>query len=106
MEEDKELEELRKKRLMELMAARAREEERERAEAERQELLRRLLTPEARQRLANLKLARPELGALLEQQVIALAQAGRLPVPVTDDLLKRLLYSLHERRREPRIIRR
>ncbi|MGB9828143.1 MAG: DNA-binding protein, partial [Thermosphaera sp.] len=60
--------------------------------------------PEARERLNNIRLVKPELAEALEQQIIALAQAGRIPVPVTDEFLKKILSELYEHsRRETRI---
>ncbi|MEM4971397.1 MAG: DNA-binding protein [Sulfolobales archaeon] len=98
-----------KRRKMAELARRAEQErarrEREAAEeALRQELLRRILTPEARERLANLRLVRPELVKSLEDQLIVLAQSGRIKIPITDEELKTILQNLFERtRREIRI---
>jgi programmed cell death protein 5 len=77
---------------------RALEERRKREEYERQKeaLLRVILTPEARQRLNNVKLVKPELAESLENQLIALAQAGRIRVPITDDELKEILAQVAE----------
>jgi programmed cell death protein 5 len=72
-------------------------------EAKKQEVLRTILTPEARMRLSNIKMVRPEFAEQLEEQLIQLAQTGRLPVPITDDHLKRILASLQSSRREIRI---
>lgn len=100
---DEELEELKRRKLLEYQKmveeARRREEERRRIEAERQAALARILTPEARARLANLKLVKPELVEALEVQLIQLARAGRIPVPVTDEALKSLLRELSARSR-------
>jgi programmed cell death protein 5 len=104
---DAELEALRKKRLLELQ--RKLLEEQRRAEIEKQiEMrkriaLRRILTPEARSRLNRLRMVRPELVAQLEEQLIQLAQTGRLPIPLSDDQLKRILGQIASRRREIRI---
>ena len=56
------------------------------------------MTPEARERLANLRLIKPELVAQLEEQLIQLASAGRIRTPITDDALKELLSRLDRRR--------
>jgi programmed cell death protein 5 len=105
---DEELEMIKRRKMAEL--ARRAEQERARREREaveealRQELLRRILTPEARERLANLRLVRPELVKSLEDQLIALAQSGRIKIPITDEELKTILQNLFERtRREIRI---
>ncbi|MDT7901059.1 MAG: DNA-binding protein [Acidianus sp.] len=77
---------------------RALEERRKREEYEKRKeaLLRVILTPEARQRLNNVKLVKPELAESLENQLIALAQAGRIRVPITDDELKEILAQVAE----------
>jgi programmed cell death protein 5 len=105
---DEELEMIKRRKMAEL--ARRAEQERARREREaveealRQELLRRILTPEARERLANLRLVRPELVKSLEDQLIALAQSGKIKIPITDEELKTILQNLFERtRREIRI---
>ncbi|MHC1586507.1 MAG: DNA-binding protein [Candidatus Hecatellaceae archaeon] len=98
--EDEELERIKRQRLLELQ--RIAEEERLKAkmEAEKQAALRVVLTPEARQRLANIRMVRPEFAEQLENQLIQLAQAGRLPIPLTDEQLKRILESLASKRRD------
>ncbi len=110
--EDRELEEIRKRKMMELMqmqqGAAQEEEDRRRLEEEaaKQNLLRQILEPEARERLARIKLARPELAEAVENQLILLAQSGRLTRMITDDELKSILASLTSKRREIRIERR
>lgn len=103
------IEALKQRRLAE-MQRRAVEEERaesvrREAEAQKQNVLRVILTPEARSRLNNLKMVRPEFADQLELQLIQLAQQGRLPVPLTDDHLKRLLAELQEKKRDIKITR-
>jgi len=101
---DEELEEIKRRKLLEykrmIEEARAREEERRRIELERQAVLAKILTPEARQRLNNLRLVKPELVELVEVQLIQLAQSGRVPLPITDDLLKRFLTEIVRRSRK------
>ena len=77
---------------------RALEERRRREEYEKQKeaLLRVILTPEARQRLNNVKLVKPEIAESLEDQLIALAQAGRINIPITDEELKEILAQVAE----------
>ena len=107
MSEDKELEELRRRRLMELQRQMLQEEQRaeaqRRLELQKQALMRRILTPKARQRLANLRMVRPEFASQLELQLIQIAQQGRVSLPITDDQLKGILSRLQRTRREIRI---
>jgi programmed cell death protein 5 len=93
---DEELEAIREKKLQELQ--RRIEEERKRQElaAQRRAILRVILTPEARERLDNLRVVKPELVEALEQQLIALAQSGKIKVPITDDDLRRILEIIYK----------
>ena len=72
-------------------------------EAEKENLLRTMLSPEARQRLTNLKMVKPEFTEQLEMQLIQLAQQGKIPVPLPDAQLRQILVQLQSRKREPTI---
>ena len=96
--DDEELEKLKKKRMAEIQEKLAEEEERLKREMERQAAMRIILTPEARQRLANLRLIRPELVAQLEEQLIQLANTGRVKMPITDAVLKEILSKMMTKR--------
>ena len=104
---EEELEELRKKKLLALQRQLSDEQKGQQAqqqlEAQKQTLLRNILTPEARQRLTNLKMVKPEFTDQLELQLIQLAQQGRLPIPLADEQLKQILIQLQTRRRETKI---
>jgi programmed cell death protein 5 len=84
----------------------AQEAEIARREAERSEILRRILTPEARERLGRIRLAKPEVAAAVEQQLIALAASGRIQRQVDDATLRALLERIAPERREITITRR
>jgi len=107
MSEDEELEDIRKRRMFQLQRRLAEEQQRmqmaEQVEQQKQSLLRQILTPEARQRLNNLKMVKPEFAAQLELQLIQLAQSGRLNIPLSDEQLKELLAKLQSTKREIRI---
>jgi len=103
--DERELEKIRQRKMAELERKLAEEEERRRREAERQAAMRVILTPEARQRLANLRLIKPELVSQLEDYLIQLANTGRIKMPITDDILKELLTRLTSKKRNIRIIR-
>ncbi|MGQ9539196.1 MAG: DNA-binding protein [Candidatus Bathycorpusculaceae bacterium] len=104
---DEELEELRQKRLLALQRKLAEEQQKAQAEQQlemqKQAILKSILTPEARQRLANLKLVKPEFTAQLELQLIQLTQLGKLPIPLTDEQLKQILIQLQTKKREIKI---
>jgi len=98
MSSDEELERIRQRRMAEIQAQRAQQDQTTQAqadaEANKQAVLRKILTPEARARLQNVKLVRPDFASQVELQIIQVAQTGRVPLPITDELLKRLLAEL------------
>ncbi len=96
--DEDELERLKAKRAAEIQKKLAEEEEKLKKEAERQAAMRLILTPEARERLANLRLIKPELVAQLEEQLIQLANSGRIRTPISDDVLKEILSRLNYKR--------
>lgn len=102
-ESDEELELIKQRQLAELRRRLIEAERAERArkeyEAKKSAVLRAILTPEARARLANIKMVKPEFAEQLELQLIQLAQMGRIPTPVTDDQLKGILMELQSKRR-------
>jgi len=69
----------------------------------REGILRMALTSEARQRLANVKMVKPELATSIEEYVIQLASSGRLKHAVDDEQVKQMLIALQEKKREIRI---
>jgi programmed cell death protein 5 len=103
---DEELEEIRRRKLL---AMQQRNDEQKQAQAEqqleaqKQALLRQILSPEARQRLTNLHMVKPQFTEQLELQLIQLAQAGKLPIPLSDARLKQILIQLQSRKRETKI---
>jgi programmed cell death protein 5 len=103
---DEELEEIRRRKLL-AMQKRGDEQKQaqaeQRMEAQKQALLRKILSPKARQRLTNLKMVKPEFTEQLELQLIQLAQTGKLPIPLPDAQLKQILIQLQSRKREPKI---
>ncbi len=100
---DEELEAIRRKKLL-AMKQRSegdqKQTEADQFEAQKQALLRQILSQEARERLANLKMIKPEEINQLELQLIQLAQAGKLPIPLSDAQLKQILVQLQGRKRE------
>lgn len=101
--EDEELDRIRRQKIAELQARIAEEQARRQREAERAAAMRAILTPEARQRLANLRLVKPELVAAVEEVLIKLVQSGRVSTPITEDTLKAILERVMPKKRETRI---
>ncbi|MXX20643.1 MAG: DNA-binding protein [Cenarchaeum sp. SB0665_bin_23] len=62
-------------------------------------LLRKILDPESRLRLGNVRMVRPDLATQVENYLVAMMTQGRLNPPVTDEQLKQILLSLQQPRR-------
>jgi len=107
MSEDEELDDIRRRRMLALQRRMAQEQQRaqieQQVEQQKQTVLRQILTPEARRRINNLKMIKPEFAAQLELQLIQLAQAGRIQIPLTDEQLKELLTKLQSTKRDIKI---
>lgn len=105
------LEEIRRRRLKELQDASStkprdeeiarQEEANKQVEIQKQSILRKILTDSARQRLNNIKLVKPQMAEAIEDQLIQLAQVGRIPNGILNeeqllDMLKRLQHGKRE----------
>lgn len=108
--EDPELEAIRQRRMAEIQQQAqnqaAQQEQAQRIEAQKQGVLRQILTPEARDRLANIRLANPQMADSVENQLIGLAQSGRLRGVIDDAMLRNILTQIAPQRREITIERR
>ncbi len=69
-------------------------------------ILRAILMDDARERLGRIKAARPELAENLENQLIMLAQSGRLKNKINDEQLRELLAKILPKKRDITIRRR
>lgn len=109
---DDELAEIRRRKMQELqkqqMDQQSMEEEMARqkqAEAQMHMMLMKILEPEARERLNTIKLTKPEFAQAVEQQLIMLAQSGRIRDRISDEQLKTILRQLIPDKREINITR-
>ncbi|MFW6120317.1 MAG: DNA-binding protein [Petrotogales bacterium] len=108
---DDELENIKKKKLLDLQQQQklsqemAAEEESRKKEFEEQKkaALRKILTTRARERLGRIKVARPELVENIENQIIMLAQSGRLKNKINDEQLRELLSKIIPKKRDIKI---
>lgn len=98
---DDELAEIRRKRAAQLQQQatdqQAMQDDLERqkqAEAQIHLVLMQVMEPEARERLNTIKLTRPDFARSVEQQIVLLAQSGRLKQKITDEQLKALLRQI------------
>ncbi|MGY5142805.1 MAG: DNA-binding protein [Nitrosopumilus sp.] len=67
---------------------------------QKEQILKQILSPEARSRLNNIKMVKPELANLVEQYLIGMATQGRLPGQISDDQLKQILLSTQQPKRD------
>ncbi len=68
--------------------------------AQKENILKQILTSEARSRLNNIKMVKPELSNLVEQYLIGMATQGKMPSQITDDQLKKILLSIQQPKRD------
>jgi programmed cell death protein 5 len=72
----------------------AMEAQRQQAEAQKKAVLRQNLTDGARKRLNTVKMSKPQVGERVEQQIVTLAQSGRIKEQIDEDQMKELLREL------------
>ena len=110
MADEDELDALRQKKLQELQLRAQQEavvqEQNKQLDAQKQMLMRQLLTPEARERLANLRMTRPDVVESVENQLIMLVQQGRITQQIDDYTLRQILRKVVPKKREIKIERR
>jgi programmed cell death protein 5 len=75
-------------------------------EAKKEQILKQLLAPDARLRLNNIKMVKPELANLVENYLIGMITQGKLNSQISDDQLKQILLSLQQPKRDFKITRR
>ena len=92
---DDELSEIRKRRMAQLQqqagdqqAMQDELERQQRLKSQVQMVLMQILEPDARERLNTIRLTKPDFAGAVEQQLVMLAQSGRLQQKITDAQLK------------------
>ncbi|KZX12921.1 DNA-binding protein [Methanobrevibacter curvatus] len=104
-----ELDEIRQRRMQELQQQAIAQENQQRMaqelEVQKRQAMVQILTPEARSRLTNLRLTKPEFVDQIEMQLIQLVQSGQVKSKITDDQLKDLLRRLTAPKRDINITR-
>ncbi len=107
MYDDDELEAIRQKKLAQIQeqqaASHAQEEQLATLEAQKQSILRQILTEEARQRLTNVKLVRPQVAEAVELRLIQIAQQGGVKEKINDEQLKDILRKIQGQKRETKV---
>ncbi len=101
MEED--LDELKQKKMKQLKSQMEQEEKMEeqkkQLEQQKKRVLRQILTTDARSRLSNLRMAKPDFTENVEMQLIQLARSGKINLPITDEQLRKILKKLQKGKR-------
>jgi len=98
---DEELERLREEKMKQLKEQQGGQEDNEAVEAQRQQaeaqkkaVLRQHLSDGARKRLNTVKMSKPQVGEKVEQQIVALAQSGRIQDEIDEEKMKALLQEM------------
>ena len=71
--------------------------------AQKEQILKQVLAPEARMRLNNIKMVKPELSDMVEQYLIGMATQGKIPGQINDEQLKQILLSTQQPKRDFKI---
>ena len=71
--------------------------------AQKDMLLKQLLSSEARLRLNNVKMVKPDLANMVENYLLGLASQGRSPGQITDDQLKQIHLSAQQPKKDFKI---
>ena len=71
--------------------------------AQKDMLLKQLLSSEARLRLNNVKMVKPDLASMVENYLLGLASQGKAPGQITDDQLKQILLSAQQPKKDFKI---
>ena len=71
--------------------------------AQKEQILKQILTPDARMRLNNIKMVKKELSDLVEQYLIGMATQGKISGQINDDQLKQILLSIQQPKRDFKI---
>lgn len=102
MSEEEQLEALRRRKLAELqqqaMQQEAAQHQQDSYEKQKYLVMRSILTQEARQRLENIRMVKPQFAEQIEMQLIQLFKSGRLrgATPLPDEAFKKLLEQISQ----------
>jgi programmed cell death protein 5 len=74
--------------------------------AQKEQILKQILAADARLRLNNVKMVKPDLANLVENYLIGMASQGKLGSQISDDQLKQILLSIQQPKRDFKFTRR
>ena len=68
--------------------------------AQKEILLKQLLSPDARLRLNNVRMVKPDLARLVENYILNLASQGKFSGQISDEQLKQILLATQQPKRD------
>ena len=74
--------------------------------AHKEQILKQILAADARLRLNNIKMVKPDLANLVENYLIGMASQGKLGSQISDEQLKQILLSIQQPKRDFKFTRR
>ena len=74
--------------------------------AQKEQILKQVLAADARLRLNNVKMVKPDLANLVENYLINMASQGKLSSQISDEQLKQILLSIQQPKRDFKFSRR
>ncbi len=74
--------------------------------AQKEQILKQILAADARLRLNNIKMVKPDLANLVENYLIGMASQGKLGSQISDEQLKQILVSIQQPKRDFKFTRR
>jgi programmed cell death protein 5 len=73
--------------------------------AQKETMLKQILSPDARRRLNNIRMVKPDLANLVETYLLNLTGQGKITGQISDDQLKQILLSVQQPKRDFKISR-
>ena len=100
---DMDAEEIKRRMLQQLQEEQYMQAEAEAIEAQKKVILRHILDAKARERLASIRMAKPETAELIENQLIQLYQMGRIREKLDEEKFLVLIKHLMPKKRDIKI---
>ena len=71
--------------------------------AQKETMLKQILSPDARRRLNNIRMVKPDLANLVETYLLNLSGQGKITGQISDEQLKQILLSVQQPKRDFKI---
>jgi len=68
--------------------------------AQKEVILKQILNSDARMRLNNIKMVKPDLAGMVENYLIGMASQGKIGSQISDEQLKQILLSIQQPKRD------